>query len=200
MSVGRPSFAKIRLGVHSLCLVVALATACTFDASRLRASASPSADGAIEYPAVPDAATDDPPAAGLGDSGEAGAQAGNGGSTHTDAAAASPDLATAKEVAVSDDLALAPDLPTAVEVAFPAEANATPDAETEASGKMEPSCGDNSRPDMDDVFVQSGRLQQPCCQFPEVVQHVFRGICIQWNVAVGSEWHRQQIRVQREPR
>jgi Concanavalin A-like lectin/glucanases superfamily len=131
MSVVRPSFATIRLGVHFLCLVVALATACTFDASRLRASTPPTADGAIEYPAVPDAATDDPPAAGLGGSGGAGGQAGSGGNAHTDAATASPDLAIGKEVAVSDDLALAPDLPTAVEVAFPAEAKATPDAETE---------------------------------------------------------------------
>jgi hypothetical protein len=131
MSVALPSFARIRLGIHGLCLVVALATACTFDASRLRASARSTADGAIEDPAVPDAAAGDPPDAGLGGSGGAGGQAGSGGSTHTDAAATSPDLAIAKEVAVSDDLALAPDLAAAVEVAFPAEASARPDAETE---------------------------------------------------------------------
>jgi hypothetical protein len=42
-----------------LCLIATLATACSFDASRLRASASPTPDGAVEHIAAPDASAPD---------------------------------------------------------------------------------------------------------------------------------------------
>jgi hypothetical protein len=122
-----------------LCLVATLTAACSFDASRLRATASHGHDGAIEYPAAPDVPLDRAhgggttslPDASLGGSGGAAGQPGAGGSTSTDASAASPDRDSATDVAVSDDLAVARDLAAANEVDFPAEIGPASDAEAD---------------------------------------------------------------------
>jgi hypothetical protein len=115
------SFASMNHGLAGLCLVFALAAACSFDAGRLRASASKAAGGAIEDPTVPDATpcaadsggTTSPSDGVLGGRGGSAGQAGDGGSTSADATAVYADSATANDVA------------------FPAEASPMPDAESD---------------------------------------------------------------------
>ena len=47
-------FSMVRLGIPGLCLIVAVAATCSFDASKLRVSVPHAADGAVESPAVTD--------------------------------------------------------------------------------------------------------------------------------------------------
>ena len=48
-------FVSARLNLPGLCMIAALAAACSFDTSQLRALGSSALDGAVEHPAVPDA-------------------------------------------------------------------------------------------------------------------------------------------------
>ena len=108
-----------RFEVVGFCLIMALAATCSFDASRLRASAPRALDGSIEDPvgidgvAAKSGGSTSLSDADLGGSGGSAGQAGSGGITPTDAVAGTPDLASANEVA------------------FPAEASPTPDAEVD---------------------------------------------------------------------
>jgi len=102
-------------------LIVALAAGCSFDASRLQGAVSRAADGASEYPVVPDATPAEADGVGttgaadavLGGNGGSAGQADSGGSTSADATMVPPDLASANEVA------------------FPAEVSPMPDAEAD---------------------------------------------------------------------
>jgi hypothetical protein len=107
---------------------MALAATCSFDASRLRASAPRALDGAIEHPVGIDGAAAKSGGstslsdAGLGGSGGSAGQAGSGGITPTDAVAGTRDLASANEVASPAEASPAPD----AEVDGPAVPDATP--------------------------------------------------------------------------
>jgi hypothetical protein len=98
-------------------LIVVLAAACSFDASRLQGAVSRAADGAIEYPTVPDAtpaAADGVGITGaadavLGGNGGSAGQADSGGSTSADATMVPPDLASANEVALPAEVSPMPD-------------------------------------------------------------------------------------------
>jgi hypothetical protein len=102
-------------------LIVALAAGCSFDASRLQGAVSRAADGAVEYPVVPDTTPAEADGVGitgaadavLGGNGGSAGQADSGGSTSADATMVLPDLAGANEVA------------------FPAEVSPMPDAEAD---------------------------------------------------------------------
>ena len=117
-----------RFEVVGFCLIMALAATCSFDASRLRASAPRALDGAIEHPVGIDGAAAKSGGstslsdAGLGGSGGSAGQAGSGGITPTDAVAGTPDLASANEVASPAEASPAPD----AEVDVPAVPDATP--------------------------------------------------------------------------
>jgi hypothetical protein len=117
-----------RFEVVGFCLIMALAATCSFDASRLRASAPRALDGAIEHPVGIDGAAAKSGGstslsdAGLGGSGGSAGQAGSGGITPTDAVAGTRDLASANEVASPAEASPAPD----AEVDGPAVPDATP--------------------------------------------------------------------------
>jgi len=100
------------LAIHDhalhLCLIAALASACSFDASKLRASSSPAPDAAIDYPAASDTK-----AASAGDIAQHDDAYDR---LSTDGATSFPDLTT-NDASVSDDVAVPPDLAGANEVA-----------------------------------------------------------------------------------
>jgi len=117
-----------RFEVIRFCLIMALAATCSFDASRLRASAPRALDGSIEDPvgidgvAAKSGGSTSLSDADLGGSGGSAGQAGSGGITPTDAVAGTPDLASANEVASPAEASPAPD----AEVDVPAVPDATP--------------------------------------------------------------------------
>ena len=117
----RRADSSARLAIPGLCLVVGWATACSFDANRLRPLPPPAADGPA---ATPDALLG-------GDDGAAG-QADAGTIFSADAIAVSLDLATPSQDGVSPDLAIAEDVAAASDVAFLAEVSPLPDAKTDA--------------------------------------------------------------------
>ena len=98
---------SLRLASAGPCLIVALAAGCSFDASRLQGAVSRAADGAVEYPVVPDTTPAEADGVGitgaadavLGGNGGSAGQADSGGSTSADATMVPPDLASANEVA-----------------------------------------------------------------------------------------------------
>lgn len=134
-----PSFSSTRLRIHTscFCLIATLAAACSFDASRLRATPSHALDGPVEYPAEPDAVPDMPNSGGATSPSDAvvdgsGGTAGQyGGRDSADATLVFQDLAIEYDIAMSMDLAVVQDLAIASEVAFPAEASPMPDTEAD---------------------------------------------------------------------
>ena len=125
------SFLFPRLDICGICLITLLATACSFDASQLRALASPAPDGAIEYPAVPEAGasgsdgtrSNSPDAITGADGGGGGDTGGSGGSV--DAGGVVVDgSASFGDAAALPDLGTARDVPTPADWAQPGDAGA----------------------------------------------------------------------------
>ena len=100
-----------RLDVSGLCLVVAMAGACSFDKSQLQPAATPTPDGATEHGS--DGATASSPdtvaGAGGGGANETGGSEGDGSTKFGDSAVFS-DLGTALDVAIPPDVAQRPDV------------------------------------------------------------------------------------------
>ena len=105
-----------RLDVPGLCLIAALAGACSFDESQLRPAPTPTPDGAIENPVLDASAigsggtSASSPDASTGVGGSRGsAETGGGGSTGVDDAAVPSDLAKTVDVGASGDRAAVSD-------------------------------------------------------------------------------------------